>query len=359
VKAAHLESELVAVTKARVGSCDVTAPSNLEDQVDRLRAQVEDMVRAMQQSAIFPGRELLPAAGALSENSSEHAGSCVDLATPRSRPLSPSALQLLDIDAQKHALRWQQAMYIGTGCSTAIEEELPTTEERLMGEWSCTTLQTSDPPRARSTQDVEEESREQEEEQDEKEEEEEEEEAEGGQEDKEDLLSPAPIYNATAIGGTGGDIGCDGSQRSMSLSLRDLSEIKALKKPPPPIRMLMEVCCMLFNIQPVKLVDEKSTQGRLRLDYWEPARRYLLSDPFFLHKLRTYDDQLSLVQRSKIRRHFKDAEFTAERIRNCSKAAHELYVWVEKLIQVQRQQVHGRGAPSVASPGQCSAGQAA
>mmetsp|Transcript_75702 Transcript_75702/g.192092 ORF Transcript_75702/g.192092 Transcript_75702/m.192092 type:complete len:218 (+) Transcript_75702:48-701(+) len=190
-------------------------------------------------------------------------------------------------------------------------------------------------------------------------EEEEEEEAEGGQEDKEDLLSPAPIYNATAIGGTGGDIGCDGSQRSMSLSLRDLSEIKALKKPPPPIRMLMEVCCMLFNIQPVKLVDEKSTQGRLRLDYWEPARRYLLSDPFFLHKLRTYDDQLSLVQRSKIRRHFKDAEFTAERIRNCSKAAHELYVWVEKLIQVQRQQVHGRGAPSVASPGQCSAGQAA
>merc|ERR1719245_199433 len=74
-----------------------------------------------------------------------------------------------------------------------------------------------------------------------------------------------------------------GSQLSGSgLCLRDLSELKALKKPPPPIRMLMEVCCLLFHIEPVRLRDEHSTQGKLRGDYWEPARRYLLSDPFFL-----------------------------------------------------------------------------
>merc|ERR1739844_233662 len=90
------------------------------------------------------------------------------------------------------------------------------------------------------------------------------------------------------------------------LSMRDLSELKALKKPPPPIRMLMEVCCLLFNIQPVKLPDENSAQGRLRLDYWEPARRYLLSDPFFLQKLRTYNDTIAPAQRAKIKRYFQD-----------------------------------------------------
>jgi len=116
------------------------------------------------------------------------------------------------------------------------------------------------------------------------------------------------------------------------LSLRDLSEIKTLKKPPPPIRMLMEICCLLFHIKPVKQVDDKSSK-RSTLDYWEPARRYLLSDPFFLSKLRMYEaSTIGQTQRNKIRRYFRDPEFSAERVRNCSKAAFELYIWVQELI---------------------------
>lgn len=118
------------------------------------------------------------------------------------------------------------------------------------------------------------------------------------------------------------------------LSMRDLSEIKALKKPPPPIRMLMEVCCLLFNIDPMKLPDERAPRG-WRLDYWEPARRSLLSDPFFLSKLRGFDDEVQPAQRTKIRRYFQDPEFTADRVRNCSKAAYELYAWVSSLLAQQ------------------------
>merc|ERR1719235_541541 len=99
--------------------------------------------------------------------------------------------------------------------------------------------------------------------------------------------------------------------------------------------MLMEVCCLLFHIQPVKQVDERNVR-KYKLDYWEPARRYLLSDPFFLSKLRMYEaEDISPAQRSKIERYFKDAEFTAERVRNCSKAAYELYEWV-RLLLLQR-----------------------
>merc|ERR1719150_2708431 len=95
----------------------------------------------------------------------------------------------------------------------------------------------------------------------------------------------------------------------------------------------MEVCCLLFHIEPVRLRDEHSTQGKLRVDYWEPARRYLLSDPFFLSKLRMYDDHITAAQRNKIGKYFRDPQFTAERVRNCSKAAHELYSWLPVLVK--------------------------
>merc|ERR1711964_85049 len=101
--------------------------------------------------------------------------------------------------------------------------------------------------------------------------------------------------------------------------------------------MLMEICCLLFHIKPVKQMDEKSA-NRCILDYWEPARRYLLSDPFFPAKLRMYEAaHISHTQRNKIRRYFRDPEFSAERVRNCSKAAFELYDWVRDLVE--------RGAP--------------
>jgi len=112
--------------------------------------------------------------------------------------------------------------------------------------------------------------------------------------------------------------------------------------------MLMEVCCLLFHIEPVKLPDERSVQGRLRVDYWEPARKYLLSDPFFISKLRMYDEEIVPAQRAKIRKYFRDPEFTAERIINCSKAAHELYMWVSLLMG--QQDLSRAGARSCEQP---------
>lgn len=115
------------------------------------------------------------------------------------------------------------------------------------------------------------------------------------------------------------------------LSLRDLSEIKTLKKPPPPIRMLMEICCLLFDIKPVKQLDVETSKRNI--DYWEPAKRYLLSDPFFPAKLRMYEAaQISSSQCARIRRYFQDPEFSAERVRNCSKAAFELFDWIRCLV---------------------------
>eukprot|EP00927_Polykrikos_kofoidii_P036756 TRINITY_DN31024_c0_g1_i1.p1 TRINITY_DN31024_c0_g1~~TRINITY_DN31024_c0_g1_i1.p1 ORF type:complete len:866 (+),score=141.67 TRINITY_DN31024_c0_g1_i1:157-2754(+) len=139
-----------------------------------------------------------------------------------------------------------------------------------------------------------------------------------------------------------------------AMSLRDLSEIKALKRPPTPVRVLMEVCCLLFSIQPERKQDEKNCK-KWSLDYWETARRSLLSDPFFPSKLRLYDpSQLSPALQAKIKRYFLDPEFTGERVRACSKAAFELYNWVRILIE----QDPARKQSSVDQPrSPCDAGE--
>lgn len=47
----------------------------------------------------------------------------------------------------------------------------------------------------------------------------------------------------------------------LELSTRDLSEIKALKQPPVPVKMLMEVCCLLFQIRPATSFDARLLDG--------------------------------------------------------------------------------------------------
>ena len=67
------------------------------------------------------------------------------------------------------------------------------------------------------------------------------------------------------------------------ISSRDLSEIKALKTPPEPIRILMEVLCLLLDITPVKKQDKMNS--RWSLDYWEPARKHIFCDPMISMKV--------------------------------------------------------------------------
>uniref|UniRef100_A0A7S2PPW5 Uncharacterized protein n=1 Tax=Zooxanthella nutricula TaxID=1333877 RepID=A0A7S2PPW5_9DINO len=306
------------------------ARGSLESQVETLRRQVQDMVRVMP-APQAPALQPQPAAQHTPAPTADVVVRAVDTCE-----LSPTALRLFDTQqalptTPKAAVPDDDGAGTGTEASTAMEEE------ELAGAQSFTALlddgvvvpcglphgvasstgSFGDVPIRLSPSDS-------------------------------SQASPAPerlpnpatprqrLMQPLVATARAEDTFCtiyDCAGQRPGLSLRDLSEIKALKKPPPPIRMLMEVCCILFHIQPTKCPDEKSTQGRLRQDYWEPARRYLLSDPFFLQKLRTHDDTIQPAQRARIRKYFKDPEFTAERVRKCSKAAYELYCWIGELVK--------------------------
>jgi len=331
-------------------------PTDVEDQLEKLRQQLEETVRTVQLRC-----GSTRATGDLSKATSVATAATSSVAGPL---LSPSTLRLLDVDEvdSKNSLG-MAGCWAGAEESTALstEEELPTTEEQLIGEWSSTSVQAEN-----EFQSIDHGPNQ------------------GGLEEAASIGSASCAAPSEIDGGDGAELTvpapvdarqdcrriaepshdrqvpasidvtpspgrqsshspplpCQASASRVSnvpitISMRDLSEIKALKKPPPPVRMLMEVCCLLFHIQPVRQPDERNAKKH-KLDYWEPARRYLLSDPFFLSKLRGYEaDDISNVQRAKIKKYFQDPEFAAERVRNCSKAAHELYEWVRQLVGME------------------------
>ena len=76
------------------------------------------------------------------------------------------------------------------------------------------------------------------------------------------------------------------SQALNTLTKNDISEVKGMKSPPPPVRLVMEAVCVLKGLKPTKVKDPSS--GRFVQDYWETSKK-MLSDIGFLESLKAYD----------------------------------------------------------------------
>ena len=67
-----------------------------------------------------------------------------------------------------------------------------------------------------------------------------------------------------------------------SLSKGDIGEVKAMKKPPPAVKMVMEACCMMFGIKAVKVFKDKRKTLSLTTGREHPNDQLFL--PYFLCK---------------------------------------------------------------------------
>jgi hypothetical protein len=88
------------------------------------------------------------------------------------------------------------------------------------------------------------------------------------------------------------------TMRAKRVEFRHLCEIKGLGNPPTPVRLLMQVMCILFSIPPARKRDD---QNRPYEDYWEVAKKKLLADPYFCTKLHHFPRPLSDELRAKNR----------------------------------------------------------
>ena len=99
-----------------------------------------------------------------------------------------------------------------------------------------------------------------------------------------------------------------------TLTSQDIAFIKAMKNPPKGIKIVMACLCVIKNIKPIRSTD--SNTGKTSIDYWEPTKKYLLSDSKLLKSLKTYDkDNVPNHIIKEIRKYMKYPEFNLKKIK--------------------------------------------
>uniref|UniRef100_A0A061R4I5 Dynein heavy chain 9 n=2 Tax=Tetraselmis sp. GSL018 TaxID=582737 RepID=A0A061R4I5_9CHLO len=119
-----------------------------------------------------------------------------------------------------------------------------------------------------------------------------------------------------------------------TLTKNDISEVKGMKSPPAPVKLVMEAVCILKGLGPTKLPDPKT--GQMRQDWWVTSIS-MLNDMGFLDSLRNFDrDNIPPAVINKIKPYLKNPDFQPKKIKKVSKAAFGLCSWVRAMEAYDR-----------------------
>ncbi|KAK3782184.1 hypothetical protein RRG08_032935 [Elysia crispata] len=112
-----------------------------------------------------------------------------------------------------------------------------------------------------------------------------------------------------------------------SLNKNDVTEVRALQRPPPGVKLVMEATCIMKGIKPKRVAGEKP--GQKVDDYWEPGKAQLQDPGKFLDSLFSYDkDNIPVEIIKKIEPYINNPNFTPEAILKVSKACTSICQWV-------------------------------
>ncbi|GIL46228.1 hypothetical protein Vafri_3260 [Volvox africanus] len=141
------------------------------------------------------------------------------------------------------------------------------------------------------------------------------------QECEHDLAQAMPAYNAAI-------------KALNTLTKNDISEVKGMKAPPMPVRMVMQAVCMLKGLQPTKVKDTNT--GKFVVDWWETSKR-MLSDMGFLDSLMTFDkDNILPDVIQALQPLLSHPDFQPAKIKKVSQAAFGLCSWVRAMDTYDR-----------------------
>jgi dynein heavy chain len=113
-----------------------------------------------------------------------------------------------------------------------------------------------------------------------------------------------------------------------TLSQQEIAEVRSMRNPVRPVRLVMECLCYMKKIPPARIPDP-SGSGKMIIDFWEPSKKRVLSDPKLLHSLRTFDkDDIPPKVIKKIREYMQNPDFDLAKIKNTSRAVHSLASWI-------------------------------
>ena len=115
------------------------------------------------------------------------------------------------------------------------------------------------------------------------------------------------------------------------LDKNDITEIKGFKSPPPGALLVIKTLCLMFAVPGEKVKGQTGKDAQL--DYWEPAKKKLLT-PELLKKCQNYEkDTIAPSLIEVLKPLIDDPNYQDEVLSKVSKAAWGLAKWVRAIVQ--------------------------
>ncbi|KAM7230116.1 hypothetical protein CapIbe_018833 [Capra ibex] len=115
-----------------------------------------------------------------------------------------------------------------------------------------------------------------------------------------------------------------------NLNKNDVTEVRAMQRPPPGVKLVIEAVCIMKGIKPKKVPGEKP--GSKVDDYWEPGKGLLQDPGRFLESLFKYDkDNIGEAVIKAIQPYIDNEEFQPAAIAKVSKACTSICQWVRAM----------------------------
>ncbi|KAM6256563.1 LOW QUALITY PROTEIN: dynein axonemal heavy chain 1 [Porphyrio hochstetteri] len=115
-----------------------------------------------------------------------------------------------------------------------------------------------------------------------------------------------------------------------NLNKNDVTEVRAMQRPPLGVKMVIEAVCIMKGIKPKRVAGEKL--GTKVDDYWEPGRGLLQDPGRFLDSLLKYDkDNIADTVINAIQPYIDSKEFQPAAIAKVSKACTSICQWVRAM----------------------------
>ncbi|KAJ8667915.1 hypothetical protein QAD02_009578 [Eretmocerus hayati] len=115
-----------------------------------------------------------------------------------------------------------------------------------------------------------------------------------------------------------------------ALNKGDITEVKAMKRPPVGVVLVMEAICIIKKVKPKKIAGERP--GEKLNDYWTPATQLLADAGQFLSSLENYNkDELTEDMIKKLSEYIENPNFQPKKVMKISRACHSLCLWVHAM----------------------------
>ncbi|KAK0159284.1 hypothetical protein PV328_010180 [Microctonus aethiopoides] len=115
-----------------------------------------------------------------------------------------------------------------------------------------------------------------------------------------------------------------------SLNKIDIIEVKAMKRPPAGVRLVIEAMCIVKNVEPLKVQGKRP--GDKILDYWTPGSQMLADAGHFLNELKNFDkSKITEEIINKLKIYIENPAFHPDKIINVFKASHSLCLWIHAM----------------------------